>query len=504
MQHLRHRAFFSAFAGLLLAACSSATSDSGAAIGGSGAAGLGGSANGAGAGGMPVGGAGASSAGTSAAGSGTGGAAGTGAVSTGGGPASGGSGGSGESGGPGGSENQASAGGSAAQRFVIPAYTSDAATLSTNLGTRNAGHEFTVTAGIRVTDLGIWDSNADGLAAAHTVTLFSVDKFGAGAKATAVPGGSVIVPAGTKAELDAGFRYAALAAPLDLAPGKYAVVAYGLSMADLPGTGGGLPLPSTGVADADFDPYEFVTSASPAFPNGGDGNPHANASFRYQVKVKPLRIMPLGASITDGYQGTMAGYRGPLRTLLEAGGIAFQYVGSSVDNPGTVPLPREQQHHEGHSGYVIEAGTSGRAGIYDSRVAWLGPSGSQADLFLIVIGTNDVDLSYQLDTAGDRLDALVTSILDPKTGLQPKSHVILAQLPPINDAAEDARCLKYNADVRAVVMAHQAKGEAISTVDLHSAITSQDKADNLHPNDAGYQKIAQVWYDAIRALNITP
>ena len=29
-------------------------------------------------------------------------------------------------------------------------------------------------------------------------------------------------------------------------------------------------------------------------------------------------------------------------------------------------------------------------------------------------------------------------------------------------------------------------------------------ADKLHPNDVGYGKIAKVWYDAIRALNITP
>ena len=500
MPDLRQSPFLVAFAALLSAACSSSTSETATPTGSAGTSTLG--VSGSGTGGTANGNSGSSNAGaTNTAGAGGAAVVGAAGVSAGGNAGLGGA----AIGGAAGAGAQAGAGGAAPRSFVLPAYTSDAAVVSTNLGTRNAGHEFSVTAAtVRVTDLGIWDNNADGLAAAHAVTLFSIDKFGAGAKATPIAGGSVVVPAGTKGELDCGFRYAPLTTPIELAPGKYAVVAYGLDMDDLPGTGGGLPLPATGVTDAQFDPYEFVSAASPAFPNGGDGNSHANASFRGESKVKPLRIMPLGASITDGYEGTMAGYRGPLRTLLEAGGVVFQYVGSSVDNPGTMPLPREQQHHEGHSGYVIAAGTSGRAGIYDSREAWLGPSGSQADLFLIIIGTNDVDLNYQLDTAGDRLDALVTSILDSKLGLQPKARLILAQLPPINDATEDARCVTYNAAVRAVVAAHRAKGEAISTVDLHSAITLQDKADNLHPNDVGYGKIAQVWYDAIRALNITP
>jgi len=395
----------------------------------------------------------------------------------------------------------AGAGGALPAVELWPAYTSNAAALGTNTAKRNSGREFIVTgAGIRVRDVGVWDSKADGLNVAHPVTLFSLDKVGAGAKATPVPGGSATVPAGTAAPLDAGFRYAALPAPIDLKPGTYAVVAYGLNDKDLTGSGGGLPLPALGVTDAHFDPYQNVDAASPAFPNGGDTNNHSNASFHFEVKKKPLRILPFGASITDGYLGTMAGYRGPLLKLFDDAGILMQFVGSSIDNPGTVPLPREQQHHEGHSGYVIIGGTSGRSGIYDSRQDWLGPSGSQADVILIIIGSNDVSLDYQLATAGERLDALVTAILDPATGLQPHAKVILAQLPTILDATQDARCVTYNQAVVSVVNAHQKKGEPISTVDLHSVITAADHADNLHPNDVGYQNIAKVWFDAIQKL----
>jgi lysophospholipase L1-like esterase len=410
----------------------------------------------------------------------------------------GGAGGSGAGAGTGGSGG---VGGAAATTFVLPAYTASAAKLSTNLGTRNAGHQFSVKGDpVVVRDLGMYDSGADGLKAAHTVTLFSVDKIGAGAKGTPVAGGSVTVPAGTAGMLEGGFRYAALPAPVTLQPGNYAVVVYGLNQDDLPGDGGGVPLPATGVADAQFDPFEFVSAASPAYPGGGDGNLHANASLRFESKVKPLRIMPYGASITDGFLGTKAGYRGPLKALFDEAKQPMQFVGSWTDNPGTPPLPREQQHHEGHPGFVIVGGTSGRAGIYDSRIEWLGPMGSQADLFLIVIGTNDVDLDYKLDTAGERLDLLIDAILDPTTGLQPRAKVILAQLPPIKDAAEDARCVKYNAAIAATVKSHQAKGQAITTVDLHSAITTAELADKLHPSDVGYTKIAKVFFDAIQKL----
>lgn len=407
----------------------------------------------------------------------------------------------GGTGGAGGALGGGGSGGSAPTSYVLPAYTASAAKLSSNLGTRNAGHQFKVTgAPVVVRDLGIYDSKADGLKAAHTVTLFSVDKLGTGANGTAVTGGSVMVPAGTAGMLEGGFRYAALPAPVTLAPGNYAVIAYGLNADDLPADGGGLPLPATGVEDAQFDAYEFVSAASPAYPSGGDANTHSNASLRFESKLKPLRIMPFGASITDGFLGTKAGYRGPLKALLDEAKVPFQFVGSWLDNPGNMPLPREQQHHEGHPGFVIIGGTSGRAGIYDSRNEWLGPTGSQADLFLVVIGTNDVDLDYQLDTAGERLGLLLDSILDPVKGLQPRAKVILAQLPPIKDAAEDARCLKYNQAIVATVAAHQAKGQAVSTVDLHSAITTAELADKLHPSDVGYTKIAKVFFDALQKL----
>ena len=397
-----------------------------------------------------------------------------------------------------GTSGSAGSAGSSAPTTV--AYTSSAATKTSAAGLLNLGQEFRVTLpSIVVRDLGFWDEGANGLIAPHAVTLFSLDKFGAGAVATAVPGGSVIVPAGMLAPFEAGFRFAALPSPVTLATGKYAIVAYGMNANDDFGEGGNVPLASTGIVHGDYDPFQFVDAASPAFPSGGDNNQHASASFRYESTVTPaLRILPLGDSITYGYGGTNAGYRAALATLLDAANISFQFVGSAFDNPGM--LPRDQRHHEGHSGWVIQGGTSGRPGLLENLGSWLGPSGSRADIVLLMIGTNDVNLSYDLASAENRLSALIAAIADQTYGLQPDAQIIIAQLVPIMDATEDAHAKSYNTSVANVVAAHKKRGEHIILVDMHTALTAPDFADKLHPNDAGYAKMAKVWFDAIKGL----
>lgn len=245
-------------------------------------------------------------------------------------------------------------------------YTGGAATrgAAADNGNLNIGREFTVTGnGIDLQDLGIWDYQGNGLAAAHAVTLFSLNQVGSGATATAIGGASVTVPAGTTATLDNGFRFQSLASSIHLAAGNYAEVAYGMNSNDPYGDGGNTPSAVPDVANGGFDPYLFTSAGSPSFPAGGDGNNHSSVSFHFTSTDPPpppaggLKIMPLGDSITDGVGGTNAGYRGTLNTLLNNAGITHQFVGSATDNPGS--LPADQQHHEGHSGYTITGGGRG-------------------------------------------------------------------------------------------------------------------------------------------------
>ena len=144
-------------------------------------------------------------------------------------------------------------------------------------GGLNIGRTMTVTgAGIEVYQLGVFDFGTNGLAAAHTVTLFS--------NQTALA--SVTIPAGTSAPLINAFRFEPLGTPLMLPAGNYSIVAYQMDgtvyqssdpygNGNAPGfNGGGNVSPGAGI-------YDFVTSPSPAYPGATSGEDFAAVSFTY-------------------------------------------------------------------------------------------------------------------------------------------------------------------------------------------------------------------------------
>lgn len=207
-------------------------------------------------------------------------------------------------------------------------------------------------------------------------------------------------------------------------------------------------------------------------------------------------IMPLGDSITLGHGvQTGGGYRDPLYTQLTNAGHTFQFVGTLSTLPSELLTSAGQQNHEGHGGYVIEAGTSGREGIRDNITTYLGAT--DPDLILLMIGTNDVDLGYELDTAMERLGGLLTDIAT----LEPNAHTIVANLVPFRTTRGRVDpTIAYNAGVPGLVAAHQGMGHNVSFLDMHSFLGNDDLVDALHPNAAGYDKMATVWSSGIEAI----
>jgi lysophospholipase L1-like esterase len=206
-----------------------------------------------------------------------------------------------------------------------------------------------------------------------------------------------------------------------------------------------------------------------------------------------LRILPLGDSITCGDGGTNAGYRAELATLLSAAGQPFRFVGTSCDNPGT--LRGDQVWHEGHPGWLIRGDGTGREGLADHVSRWqrakLAP-----DVILLMIGTNDVAMGQPPSSAAARLDELVDMLID-EDGLAPHGRLLLAQLTPILDADADVRVRAFNAHLAELVARRAADGQTVRSVDMHGLLGPADMADALHPNDAGYRKIARAWFDAL-------
>jgi lysophospholipase L1-like esterase len=217
-------------------------------------------------------------------------------------------------------------------------------------------------------------------------------------------------------------------------------------------------------------------------------------------------IWPLGDSITYG-QGAAGGYRETLCTNLTARGYSFNLVGTLTSNPSTLLSATGQTHHDGHSGYSITnatdiSGTS-RSGLYEGVVSWHG-SINTPNVILLLIGINDLNIGYKVDTAPARLDLLVTRLF----GYFPNTRLLIASLPdadqnnPYRHSATNdlaAAVSNYNAGIVSLVASHRAMGQKIAFVDLHAGLTLADLGDGLHPSAAGYVKMGNIWADAVVA-----
>jgi lysophospholipase L1-like esterase len=207
----------------------------------------------------------------------------------------------------------------------------------------------------------------------------------------------------------------------------------------------------------------------------------------------PLRIMPIGNSITvgsDNYNLTPGGYRTTLYGLLTDADYTFDFVGSQTTNPGPIP----DSDHEGHGGYQLN----------QLQSAMIDPlQHYQPDVVLLLGGTNDVSVSLHIDltltAAGiaDRLDALLSDLYT----YRPNAIVFVGNIPMATlDPVHSARSAEVNALMPAILASHSAQGQDVYPVDVRSVLTPSDYADLLHPNPRGYAKIGQAWFDAIEAV----
>ena len=195
-----------------------------------------------------------------------------------------------------------------------------------------------------------------------------------------------------------------------------------------------------------------------------------------------IRLMPLGDSITEGYQSTAEnGYRGSLYSQLIAQGNQTDFVG--LYRNGNVFDP----DHTGYIGGRIDT----IQGLADNALATYQPN-----VVTLHIGSNDLNGNYQVSTAPNRLAALIDQIFADDPGVT----LLVAQLIPNRVAEVQARINDYNNQIPGIVQARANAGKHIYLVSMNTLSTASDFADNLHPNDSGYQKMANVWYAGIQQV----
>ena len=227
----------------------------------------------------------------------------------------------------------------------------------------------------------------------------------------------------------------------------------------------------------------------------------------------PLRIMPVGDSITAGYTDNPMwatpftfGYRDTLYTRLTNAGYNIQYVGTSSEpwnNLYGTPTPPptgsldlrtiNQDHHRGYGGWNVSAIASQVGG-------WLNTD--NPDVVLLMIGINDIAQGSSGNPAGleNSLNNLVNTIVTTK----PNAHLIVAQTTPY--ASYTDSIVQYNTYIRDTLVPYWAgQGKHVTTVDMYSSLLTNGQIDSSlfsnginHPGDVAYDRMANAWFQGVQ------
>ena len=202
--------------------------------------------------------------------------------------------------------------------------------------------------------------------------------------------------------------------------------------------------------------------------------------------AEPLRIMPLGDSITEGKKENPS-YRPFLREMLDEAGYDVRFVGSQ--GAGLFRKGDPNDRHEGHWGWRTDE-------ILGKLPAWAAEA--RADVVLIHLGSNDVLQGEYPTTTVTELRAILRVLREANS----KVTILVAEIIPATGA--EAVIQTYNAEVRKL----EAAGTADSRVILVDQFTGFDPGaetyDGLHPNEAGARKMAECWFRALKDVLPSP
>ncbi|KAL1836385.1 hypothetical protein VTJ49DRAFT_5223 [Mycothermus thermophilus] len=203
----------------------------------------------------------------------------------------------------------------------------------------------------------------------------------------------------------------------------------------------------------------------------------------------PLRIMPLGASITYGLGSSdWNGYRAALRSLLLTStprAAAVNMVGSLHN--GTMI----DNDVEGWSGFRITQVHEKAMNTSDKAVLYWKPN-----LVLINAGTNDAAQGYQIPSAGWRMESMMRDIWEAS----PRATILLSTLLVNKNPTTDKHVLEINEQyVRLATRLREVAGRPVVLVDMHGEDGPgyEDIPDGTHPTDEGYVMMARLWYRGV-------
>ncbi|MBN2481866.1 MAG: T9SS type A sorting domain-containing protein [Bacteroidales bacterium] len=228
--------------------------------------------------------------------------------------------------------------------------------------------------------------------------------------------------------------------------------------------------------------------------------------------------MPLGNSITQGYtDGTLLenqrkGYRKDLKQLLQTAGFVIDFVGSQTSGEAYF----SDAQHAGIGGsrdqYVARLLTDG----YDERngVQILVPprpylDDYDPDIVLLHIGTNDVTHEGEEEVYLNQKVSYILDLIDQYEVRSGREVIVFLALiinrkkPWIAGSGAYTTSV-FNDHIEAMALDRIAAGDKLIIVDMENdagfLYDNTDMADDgqgLHPNAAGYMKMANLWFSSI-------
>lgn len=242
------------------------------------------------------------------------------------------------------------------------------------------------------------------------------------------------------------------------------------------------------------------------------GNPFAgildDTTWNFTTTTTPLRIMPMGDSITAGYTDNpnwnepfWYGYRSGLYNRLHDAGYHFAFVGQSPELPDhvtgtTPPADLAALGQNAHNGYGGQSASYLNANI----LSWL--AADEPDVILLMIGTNSQDQTG--------LDTLVNTIVTARPAL----HLVIAQIIPKYNYQQGV--VDYNSWIRNTLLPkYQGMGKNVTMVNQYAPfLTNPTDLTTInqplfsnginHPSNVGYDRMAQVWFAGVEELGLRP
>jgi fibronectin type 3 domain-containing protein/lysophospholipase L1-like esterase len=195
------------------------------------------------------------------------------------------------------------------------------------------------------------------------------------------------------------------------------------------------------------------------------------------------RIMPLGDSITEGWQGRDS-YRPWLWNLLAEAGHTVDFVGNRTGIAGglTPPHPNYDQNHQGTAGWRADQ-------LQAFVIPWA--NANPPDIVLVHTGTNDINQGQ----SNASTETEIRGIIDNLRTVVPNVKILLAQIIPL--AGKTSQVIDLNNRIANIVTSKTTAQSPVIKVDHYTGFNTANQPDGVHPDAAGEQFMAGRWNTAL-------